>query len=321
MSDEGAVQIGNQIQIFMNDGVVTTSNGDAANSLLDNGGVALFDPTFSGDLSFKPNEGIVQTAPDCTADFTLQTQVENSDGNVLASFAWAQSMDVSSLTDLSLTWNFGDGSADVTGSDAMPSHVYTEPGPYDVCLTVSWTFEEEGQEPVMCSVSDCMVVEIEEVDSDCSDELCQIINGTAILGLSGILIDQSNSSPGNLAINTTAVLNFFADFCSDVQASDIVLTCPDGTELDNSGICSTCDGVRSIGIAIGDCSTNISVTMNEEGDCDAGDSSTGWQFIEYDNDRGFSYRLQTLSKEDNVLGLGTNRVRSKMIHKRFINGV
>lgn len=328
ISKDGVIQIGSSIRIHRNGRItITTTNPITATNIVNNGNVAIFDPANIDDIEVHHNasagggSGGGGDAPECTAAFENTSQTETDEG-VLASFVWGETIDQDCLDDLELEWDFGDG-ATMTDDDGIISHTYAEPGDYFVCLEVSWTFEVEDGDDVTCNDNLCQTITIEDNGPPCDEEtLCLAINALSLLNpttAGTVLIDSENSTQGNLCISTTGIINFLTEFCTDVNAGDIVFTCPDGTEIGALDCCETCDGPRNIGITIGNCFATVRILMNEVPGCVAGDSDTGWEWIEYEpGEAGISYRMRTLSKEDNGWPFSRNEVSSKMIRKEFV---
>ena len=323
VSDEGVIQIGEEIRIARDNYTIITTKAEVAIDILDNGDGKVFDPKNLDDVEVIQFGGGL-TTPECTADFENTSQTEVTNGT-LASFTWASSMDLGKLSNVVLVWDFGDGSPKETESSGTTSHTFATPNTYNVCLDVSWTYEKEGQEPEPCTATHCEPVVIKEVDSDCSDELCdalQILSFLSIESTTNIFVDDDNSSPGNLCLNTSGIINFLVDFCADIDPSDITLSFNQTGQSFNGadgGCFQTCDGNRNIGISFGSCSFTIKVDFNQEPNCDDDDHDTGWKWMWYDTDKGISYRMETKSKENNFLGWGKNHIKSKMINKHFEN--
>ena len=69
--------------------------------------------------------------PTCTAKFT------NTKQNLFASFYSGTSTTGASDSIINRTWTFGDSTATLTGNIVNPTHTYTRPGTYNVCLKIT----------------------------------------------------------------------------------------------------------------------------------------------------------------------------------------
>lgn len=258
------------------------------------------------------------SAPDCTANFVQfgeTTELQNS--NLLATFQWAQILEAQTVTDLNLTWSWGDGTPNTTESTGSTSHTYAAEGTYNVCLEVSWTFEENNQIETCNAGPTCKEIKISDGNPCTEQILCGAANALAILSpnlLTNIVISDNNSSLNNMCADIEGIVFFLADFCGDIDADDITLTF-NGQE----GPCwETCDGPRDLVLSIGEsCPVNITVNFNEAGSCESSDFDTGWGWISFDNGMsGLSIRQQTLTAANG----GSNKLIAKMIRKERVSG-
>lgn len=324
-SEEGAVQVGNEIVILQNGYTITTTNYEAAIAILDDGPKAIYEPEFIHDIAINHTESGVVTAPDCTAEFTLSGQTDTGNG-VVASFIWAQNVNIGELTNVNLVWDFGDGTDPETSSNGIVTHTFDEGGTYTVCLNVSWTYTDPDLEmPVTCSIPNCEEITI-EADEDCSDALCSVVQAISILDveeLTELLLNENSSNSNQMCITTQGVLAMAVPFCTDLEASDISFTFPESDEPVSPTNCWEvfCDSEYTIVLTIGDCIANLTVDFNRgPSECEDDDTDTGWEWCEYDpGEFGLSYRLKTCSEEDNFLGIGKNQIYTKIYHKKRKN--
>lgn len=122
--------------------IAQTNNGDISNDY----GI---DDIFFGnccECSVIAGFQTFQSGPAFTVDFT-----DNSSYS-------------SCTTPYNFTWDFGDGSAPVSGSSPVVSHTYPGPGWYVACMEV-WAMTPDGQE---CFGEVCREVFVPEVDQECN---------------------------------------------------------------------------------------------------------------------------------------------------------
>jgi len=328
LSVDGVVQIGRKIKMLRNGGVtITTPKMEIAEQILANGSKEALTPENIKHVVIEHTTGTVgpggSLAPECSSEFSQFGEInETENGDFQATFQWDQILQAGILTNLSFTWKWGDGSPETTNNSGSASHTYTEEGTYNVCLEVSWLYEgaDETQNVECDATAVCkqiVVKEIEGVGFCDEDDLCTgalIISTLAPNVLSQQILDTDNSSPGKMCVNVNNIVALLADYCADVQPSDITLSF-NGVE----GECwETCDGNRDIVLKIGDaCQITLPVLFSEEPNCDAGDFDTGWHWISIDDKTGLSVRQQTKSQAN---GGFYNRLKSKMIRKELRGG-
>ena len=309
ISEFGAIQIGRTIKLYQNGGlIIKTENAGIANQIIDEGSSAAL--TLDNVMDVEAiYGGTVQTSPDCTADFAqFGGTTENSTG-FLATFIWDQAMETDGLSDINLTWSWGDGTPSTTTSDGTSSHTFAEEGTYNVCLQVSWEYDDDNN-PVSCMAGPtCQEITISDGNPCTEDILC---GAAAALGLfptlSSVVISDNNSTSGMLCANIEGVVGFLANFCADIEQEDVTLTF-NGME----GPCwETCDGPRDLVLSLGNaCETTLTIEFNEDGGCQGGDYDTNWGWISIDDETGLSIRQQTKSASNG----GNNKCLAKMIRK------
>jgi hypothetical protein len=133
-------------------------------------------PFSFGVIDYCPNTNPVP----CEASFTLTQNVVIDSFNNVISYGNVMIMNQSIGTNLTYTWNFGDGSPSFTGQNFI--HTYANNGPYYLCLTV-----DNGV--------------------GCSDTYCDSV----MVDNSGVLTGKTNAGftiqMGDGSVNTTAIKN------------------------------------------------------------------------------------------------------------------
>lgn len=137
-------------------------------------------------------------------------------------------------------WNFGDGG---TSSMRTPTHVYTQPGAYLVCLTVTTTGANGG---VSCTASWCDSIFITQVPNPCSARFSYAVNNST---------RTATFRPQTIAANATYSWDFGDGTGSSVAnpvhqyaQSGVYLVCLTITRVSSNtgGTCTDtwCDSVR-----------------------------------------------------------------------------
>lgn len=95
------------------------------------------------DTVVVDTDGIIDPAssPDCAAGFlAVQAYTDTSNGNGMVApipdLVWVVNTSIVPSDEVAVTWDFGDGG---TSTEAFPSHTYSGPGPWLLCLTLSGT--------------------------------------------------------------------------------------------------------------------------------------------------------------------------------------
>ena len=346
ISSEGVFQVGDNVYLYRNGGIlIRTTHPDAPDDILDNGTIAVFNPDYvnESDVIKDPHEPIgpgpigpgpfgpgpgFRGGPECSADFMqFGDPTRNADGTINVTLVWAQAMETADLQDLELSWSWDDGSSDTNDPTGTVSHTYASPGTYNVCLDVSWTFDEEDPTPdVECSTTGCMSITIdEEPPSICNESnVCLFLTGLELTGIEG-LIDLTGSSEGMMCLTMDNLLVQLIGVCADIDPSEVTLNhAPSGTEWTLADgtqcIMVPCDAEQPVNVTFGNCTVTFDIDLNlENNSCDDDDYKTGWKWVTIGvNENGISWYLNTESKE-NALCCSSNHVYAKMIYKIYHN--
>ncbi len=303
VTNDGVVQIGDEISLYRRNYRIATTNPELANSILQDGEVVMYNPDNIDDVSIV-DYGFTPVAPECSADFALLNQRENEDGTFTAVFLWAGNTNVANLSDLQLKWDFGDGSAPVYSEDGNITHTFSDPGNYSVCLDVSWVFKEEDKPDVPCEISNCMGIEMIQSPAGCKKALCFGLGFVSLLNrekLTELFVDEDSSTPGKMCLSSTGLLDILVDFCADIEPQDICYTLVEtGQSVIGSGCFDIlCDSDYKIELKIGDCVRTITIDYNRfSATCDDDDHKTDWIDFAFNEDQNkISYKLKTLSNE------------------------
>ncbi|MEO7530988.1 MAG: PKD domain-containing protein, partial [Sediminibacterium sp.] len=155
--------------------VTTNANGYYIDTLTCNGsinkliiivencdGVKIMHDVAVGPNTLVEHNFIICTALSTQPPVTCKAAFSFTSAATGMKFNGAGSSTVSGDSIISRTWNFGDNTTILTGNSLDPTHAYTKPGVYNVCLSIK---TKKG-----CESSSCQTVTFTPASNDCKIE-------------------------------------------------------------------------------------------------------------------------------------------------------
>lgn len=265
---------------------------------------------------------------DCTAAFTNAPPTLDPNGLYAVIFTWAEQANLAAWPNVSLTWDFGDGTPSQTVmNNGTVTHVYNTYGTYTVTLNVSSpaTTLDPG-----CEETYTTAITIQEINAslECEDYFCLTLNTIGALSpatLGNLLTDGVLTPNNELAFTLTNALGAIFNHCTATELNSITWTINGDTYTGTSFVhqLDCPDGQELLGtISFGNCSASF--TYSTPTTCSHADCTQDWHDQTYSNSsKKICYRTKTVSRyQDIFFGLfGNNKIQAKMQHfKKKSNG-